>query len=276
MSEKIFEIKSGKALIIKSLFECIKPYLKETNIIINNEGIKISTADQSMVSVTYIKLWAEKFESFHCTSQKIIGIDTNLFYRTIKSANRRETITLYMNKNDEDKLGIELADPLVGRIKDYKLPLLALEEDIYNIQTMDFPFRLNLPTVQFQQIIKDMQIIDGKVLDIQVSGHQIVFSCLDGNIDFKTSISDISDNINMDQLTLLQQNGEDLRSVKFEKTSNTIVQGRFQLSHLLYFIKASHLCENMNLLINNDVPLVLEYFIADIGCLKFLLAPLQN
>ena len=93
MTERIFEIKTLKSVIIKNLFEVIKPYIKETNILINNEGIKISTKDISKTSLTYVKLDADKFEKYYCEKPVVIGIDTSTFFKAIKSANRRETIT---------------------------------------------------------------------------------------------------------------------------------------------------------------------------------------
>lgn len=271
MSERIFEIKTLKSVIIKNIFEVLKPYIKETNILINKDGIKISTLDTSKVSLTYIKLDAKKFEAYHCEKPMIIGIDTTTFFKTIKSANRRETITFYMNKDDEDKLGIELADPFMGKVKDYKIPLLALEEKVINISEMSFDYIINMPSVQFQQIIKDIQLLEGKVVEIKSIGKQLIFSCEDGLAEFRTAISEIDDSLNKDQKALLQQNGEDIRSVKFEKTNDIIVQGKFKLSYLMNFIKASHLCENMNILLTNDKPLILEYFAADLGLIRFLL-----
>lgn len=270
MSERIFEIKTLKSIIVKSVFETIKPYIKETNIVINKDGIKISTLDNSKVSLTYIKLDAKKFESYYCEKPCIIGIDTTVFFKTIKSANRRETITFYMNKDDEDKLGIELADPFMGKVKDYKIPLLALEDKVINMSDMSFDYVINMPSVQFQQIIKDIHLLEGKVVEMKSIGKQLIFSCDDGLADFKTAISEIDDNLNKDQKEILQQNGEDIRSVKFEKSNDKIVQGRFKLSYLMNFIKASHLCENMNILLSNDKPLILEYFVADLGIMRFV------
>ena len=271
MSDRIFELKTLKSIILKSLFETIKPYIKETNIVINKDGLKISTMDTSKVSLTYIKLDASKFESYYCERPVIVGIDTGVLFKTIKSANRRETITFYMDKNDQDKLGIELADPFMGKVKDYKIPMLALDDKVINISEMSFDYVINIPSIQFQQIIKDIQLLEGKVVEIKSIGKQLIFSCEDGLAVFKTAISEIDDSLNKDQKTLLQQNGEDIRSVKFEKTHDKIVQGRFKLSHLMNFIKASHLCENMNILLTNDKPLILEYFVADLGIMRFLL-----
>ena len=270
-SERIFEIKTLKSMILKSLFETIKPYIKETNIVINKDGIKVSTMDPSKVSLTYIKLDAKKFESYYCEKPVIVGIDTNVLFKTIKSANRRETITFYMNRNDEDNLGIELADPFMGKVKDYKIPMLALDEKVISIPEMSFDYVINIPSTHFQQIIKDIQLLEGKIVEIKSLSKQLIFRCEDGLASFKTAISEIDDNLNRDQKALLEQNGEVIRSVKFEKSLDKIVQGRYKLSHLMNFIKASHLCDNMNILLKNDKPLILEYFVADLGVMRFLL-----
>jgi len=272
MSKRIVEISTLKSIIIKSLFEVIKPYIKETNILINNEGIKISTMDTSKVSLTYVKLKAEKFEKYYCEKPVIIGIDTSVLFKVIKYCNRRETITFYILDSDPDKLGIELSDPFMGKIKDYKIPLLALDDKIINIQSMEFDYIINIPSVQFQQIIKDIHLLDGKIVEIKSIGKQIIFNCTDGIAEFKTSISEVDERTNKEQKALLQQNGEDIKCIKFEKSNeDKIVQGKFKLNYLMNFIKASHLCENMNILLTNDKPLILEYYVADLGILRCLL-----
>jgi proliferating cell nuclear antigen len=160
----------------------------------------------------------------------------------------------------------------MGKVKDYKIPLLALDDKIANIQSMEFDYIINIPSLQFQQIIKDIHLLDGKIVEIKSIGKQIIFNCADGIAEFKTSISEVDEKVNQDQKALLQQNGEDIKCIKFQKSNEKIVQGRFKLNYLMNFIKASHLCENMNILLTNDKPLVLEYFIADLGILRCLLA----
>jgi hypothetical protein len=147
---------------------------------------------------------------------------------------------------------------------------------VINISEMEFDYVINMPSSQFQQIVKDIQLLEGKVIEIKSVGKQLIFECNDGLAEFKTAICEIDDKLNKDQKALLQQNGEDIKSIKFEKTHDKIVQGKFKLSHLMNFIKASHLCENMNILLTNDKPLILEYFVADLGILRFLLMSHTN
>jgi proliferating cell nuclear antigen len=270
MTERLFSITTGKAVIIKQLFECIKPYIKETNIMITSEYIKISTLDISKSSVTYIKLDAPKFEAYSCKKPIVFGIDTTVFFKTIKSTNRKETLTLYMDESEPDKLSIELNDIFAGKVKGYKIPLLELDDRIVKVDNMDFDYIINMPSTQFQQIIKDIHLLEGRTVEIKSIGKQLIFTSTDGLADFSTSISELNDNA--DHNMLLAQNGEDVKSVKFSKNTNKIVQGKFKLSYLLNFIKASHLCENMNIHLANDKPLILEYFVADLGILRLLTA----
>lgn len=267
---KVFLIQSTQAVIIKQLFEIIKPYIKECNLIITPEGIKITAVDLSQTSITYIKLNADKFEHFYCEKPCIIGIDTTVLFKCIKSTNRREIITFYMNEDDKDKLGITLSDPFFGKVKDYKLKLLELNNRVGKVDDIAFEYIINIPSTQFQQIIKDIDLLEGQIIEIKSIGKQLIFKSTDGTAEFKTSISEIDESLNKNHAKFLQQNGEDVKSVRFRQNSDTIVQGKFKKSHLLNFIKASHLCDNMNILLSNDKPLVLEYFVADLGILRFL------
>ena len=256
------------------MLEVIRPYIKETNILFTPEYIKISTLDIAKSSITYIKLEASKFESYYCKEPITIGIDTVVLFKAIKSATRRETITFSMDQNQNDKLRIILSDAYQSKYKTYEIPLLILEEKMVHPADMEFDYIINMPSSQFQQIIKDIHLMNGKVVEIKSVGKQLIFSCTDGDVQQKSTFCEIDENVNKEQKTLFQQNGEDLRTVKFTKSSNNIVQGKFKMTYLMNFIKASHLCENMNILLKNDSPLVLEYFVADLGILRLLLMPI--
>ena len=99
----------------------------------------------------------------------------------------------------------------MGKVKDYKIPLLALDDKVINISEMQFDYVINMPSAQFQQIIKDIQLLEGKVVEIKSIGKQLIFSCEDGLAEFKTAICEIDDKLNKDQKALLQQNGEDIK-----------------------------------------------------------------
>lgn len=270
-SDKVFEVKTLKSVIIKILFECIKPYIKEANILFTKEGIKLSTLDSTKCSLTHVKLHADKFEYFYCEKPTVIGVDITALHKLIKSVNIRETVCFYLEKDCTDKLGVILEDSFKGKIKRYKLPLLEIEEKIINIPEMSFDYIINMPAQDFQQIVRDIDLLEAKTVEVKSIGKQLLFSSNDGIADFETIITEVVDN--KDTKELLQQNGDDIKTISFQRSNDEIVQGTFKLYFLMYFIKATHLCQNINIYLKNDKPLILEYFVADLGTLRFLLSP---
>jgi proliferating cell nuclear antigen len=52
-----------------------------------------------------------------------------------------------------------------------------------------------------------------------------------------------------------------------------LVQGIFSLKYLLLFTKCTNLCNQIQLYIKNDYPLIIQYTIASLGIIKLCLAP---
>ena len=59
-----------------------------------------------------------------------------------------------------------------------------------------------------------------------------------------------------------------------KQDSNKIIQGEFSLKNLGYFIKCTNLCSQIEMYLENDLPLVVKYYVASLGTIKLLLSPL--
>ena len=55
-----------------------------------------------------------------------------------------------------------------------------------------------------------------------------------------------------------------------------IIQGEFSLKNLGYFIKCTNLCSQIEMFLENDLPLVVKYHVASLGEIKLCLAPLPS
>ena len=51
------------------------------------------------------------------------------------------------------------------------------------------------------------------------------------------------------------------------------IQGIFSLKYLTLFTKCTNLCNQINLYIKNDYPLIIRYAVAQLGTIKLCLAP---
>jgi len=67
-------------------------------------------------------------------------------------------------------------------------------------------------------------------------------------------------------------------SMKFihKQDSNKIIQGEFSLKNLGYFIKCTNLCNQIEMYLENDLPLVVKYYVASLGEIKLCLCPLPS
>jgi proliferating cell nuclear antigen len=66
--------------------------------------------------------------------------------------------------------------------------------------------------------------------------------------------------------------------MKIQRSGNTneVVQGIFQLRHLVLFTKCTSLCPSIEMYLKNNYPLILKYTVANLGDVKLLLAPIKK
>ena len=59
-----------------------------------------------------------------------------------------------------------------------------------------------------------------------------------------------------------------------KKDENKTIQGEFSLKNLGYFIKCTNLCNQIEMYLENDLPLIIKYNVASLGEIKLCLAQL--
>jgi len=272
---KLFEIKTGKGSVFAKVFELVQSYIKEINIKITPEGFFISSYDLSNLSLTKIDLLQNKFEFFQCEKPLTIGVNTQTIYRTIKSISKKDTLTFYIDSESPDKLCILLADPS-GISKEYHIPLLMINSnyiEISNDKFDEFNHVINLPTARFKSIIKDFDLMDTTTIEIKSFNKKLSFKSCDGDVNSVINAIELSAHQKKNVAELLQ--GEDIKQITYSKCDDQIIQGKFNLRKMKILIKATNLCEYMNIYLRNDSPLILQYNAADLGPFSFFLNPLN-
>ena len=255
----LFNIKTVQTGAIRILIESLKEILNDANFTIDKNGIKLVATDSTCNVLVHMKLLADKFEYFLCNKKINIGLNLSNFYKLIKTMSNNDTLTLFMEKNDENQLGIKIHNDEKNSQTTYKLNLLDIENKELNIPAAEFDSELTFPSSDFQKIIRDMINI-GENVEITSIGNQLKLIC---NGDFAQ------------QETVL---GETNNGLKF--TSNQSVeypiQGIFSLKYLLLFTKCTNLCNQIHFYIKNDYPLIIQYAVASLGNIKLCLAPNTN
>ena len=183
----------------------------------------------------------------------------NLF-KLIKTMTNNDTLTLYIDEEDSNKLGIRIENSDKNSITNYKLNLMDLNEDLFEIPATTFNFVITMPSVDFQKICRDMNSL-ADVIEIQSVGQQLRFSCKG---DF------------VEQETIIGEADNGMVFVNNSTETNEIVQGLFMLKNLVMFTKCTNLSNTVDIYLKNNYPLVISYNVGSLGILKLCLAPKIN
>tara|TARA_A100001037_G_scaffold220149_1_gene197959 strand:- start:7577 stop:8377 length:801 start_codon:yes stop_codon:yes gene_type:complete len=257
-NNQTLNIKTEQAGAFRILIEALKEILTEANFIFDPTGIKLMAMDSTRTILIHMKLDSNNFEEFHCPVKTTVGVNMLNFFKLIKTMGNSETLTLFIDKDNENKLGILITNNEKNSQTVFKLNLLDISEDNISIPPAEFETELSLPSGDFQKIIRDMINI-GENIEIKSIGNQLMLNC-EG--DFASQETILSEPNNSTGLQFKQI------------TDNALpTQGEFSLKYLILFTKCTNLCQQINLYIKNDYPLIIRYLVASLGDIKLCLAP---
>ena len=257
MSEFIVEAKTVQTSAIRTLIEALKCILVEMNLIFDSEGIRMVAMDNTRTVMVHLRLAADKFEKYAChTKRLVVGLNTDHLYRIVKTATNDDTLTLYIEKNDHNKLGVLLENGEKKQRTRYQLNLLDKDEPDINMPNSEFGARIVMPSIDFQKICRDMLLLMAKTVEIKSIGETLTFSCK-GQFATRSTILGDSDSE---------------FSIHKQKTDE-IISGNFSLPHLTLFTTCTTLSSNMELYMKNDWFLMIKYVVANLGEIKLCLMP---
>ena len=253
----IFEIKTIQSSAIKCMVEALKELLTDTVLEITESGIKIVTMDNAHIILVHLKLHADKFEYYKCNKPISIGVNMLNLYKIIKTINNNDILSLFIYENDLNHLGIKLENAEKNTRTTYKINLLDLNNETFDIPEVTFNSVITLPSNDFQKITRDMNNL-ADFVEIKNVNNEFILTC---NGDFCSQETVLSDNDNV--------------QISCEKPDD-IIQGNFSLKYLVLFTKCTNLSNNVELYLKNDYPLIIKYTVASLGEIKLCLTPQIN
>lgn len=261
----VLTIKTVQIAPFRILMTALKDILIETNITFSPDGMRIINMDKSHTILVHCFLPAKNFEFYECKKEKII-IGVNMFYlfKLINSIDNDDTLTMYIENADYSDgivthLALKYENGTIKQCKTQKLKLTEPEQDELEVPDVKFSSIINLPSADFQKIIRDLSWISEKA-EIESVGNEIIFRC---NGPFASAEI---------------HRTETDESMKFilKQDASKIIQGEFSLKNLGYCVKCTGLCSQIEVYLENDLPLVIKYNVASLGELKLGLVPLPS
>jgi proliferating cell nuclear antigen len=261
----VLTIKTVQIAPFRTLMTALKDILLETNITFEPDGMRIINMDKSHTILVHLFLSAQNFEFYECKKEKII-IGVNMFhlFKLINTIENDETLTIYIENSDYvdgivSYLSLKYENGEIKQCKTQKLRLIEPDPEELQYPDVTFSSIINLPSADFQKIIRDLSCISEK-LEIKSVGNELIFKC--------------SGQFASAEIHRAESDG----SMGFisKQDSSKIIQGEFSLKNLGYFIKCTNLCQQIEVYLENDLPLVVKYNVASLGSIRLCLAQLPS
>lgn len=249
-------LRTVQSSTFKTLIDILKDELMDTPIEFDETGMKIVAMDTTRSVLAHVFLPADKFEHYKCDHRVMIGVNMLNFHKIIRTITNDEILTLALNATNMNYLEVERNDGK-GRHTTLRFKLIDLGSEKMNLNAMKFKTVTTMPSVDFQKICRDMSTL-AEFMEIKDVDDQLIFSCVG---DFCSQETVICED---------RSAGEQAEERK--RSAHDIVQGIFEIKHLVTFAKCTNMCNTVTLMLKNEVPMLVKYDVGSLGEVKFLLA----
>ncbi|KAI8334982.1 proliferating cell nuclear antigen [Chlamydoabsidia padenii] len=253
----MLEARLNEAKLLKAVLEAIKELVSECNFDCNDSGIALQAMDNSHVALVAMMLRSDGFDPYRCDRNLPLGVNLTSLNKILKCARPTDITTLKANDNG-DVLSLVFESKDSDKISEYDLKLMDIDSEHLGIPDTTYDAVVHMSSVRFQETVRDLQQISDSV-NIECTKEGIKFSC-EGEVG-KGGIT-------------LKAGG----SVDSEDDSTVIelqssVSMTFSIKYLVNFTKATPLSSRVSLSLSNEVPLLVEYKLGDLGYVRYYLAP---
>lgn len=262
-ANNVLTIKTVQIQPIRNMITAIKDILTDATITFTKTGLKIINFDKTHTILVNVNLHSLRFEQYTCNPDKIIVCTNTLhLFKVISTISNDDTLSIYIDNADYhdgivSHLGLQFDNGDIKQCYSQKLRLIEPDTEELVVPDVEYSTVINLPTSDFQKIIRDLNGISDRI-EIKSVGSDLIFSC-EGNFASSKIYRSESDGY----MEFIQK-----------PDATTVIQGEFSLKSLSHFIKCTPLCSHLEMYLGNDLPLIVKYDVASLGEIKLCLAPL--
>ena len=224
-------------------------------------GLEIATADTSRTIYIKVKLEAKEFTEYFCKYEKFeLGISLHNLYKLLKSVDKDDTLSMYVEENDKQNLIMEIENQDKKSKTFYKLKLMDLDHQPKKSTKVEFDVKITMPSNEFHKLFREMNNI-AEYVEIKCTSKNIIFTC-------KGDCAERS--------TIYKSEEGGLNISNENKKIQNIVQGIYEIKNIVLFTKCASLCNDLEIYMKNDFALTIVYTIATLGTITIALSPIKE
>lgn len=236
--------KTIQASAIKCIFEVLKDILNDVNMIFEPNGIRILALDSARVALVNVFLEAENFEEYSCAKSITAGVNISNTYKILKSISGSDIMIMDLTDNESIKITVHNDAKKMTTV--HELKLLDINDEGLDVPAIELDTVTIVPSAEFQKICRDMGHLS-QYVTIRRRGTDFEMSCEGDFANQKTIIG-------------VNEIDADIENV-------------FSLKYINMFTKSTNMTQSLEIFQGQDMPIIFRYCIANLGDLKFYLAP---
>lgn len=247
-----------KAETFATIFQHMKLFTDNINIMFESERMFIQGMDSARVSIFEITLPATWFDVYQHKNPGtiLIGISSSLLFRVLNTRDKSQNLIIKFDQENSDKLLVDfVGESKVAFDKHFELPLMNIDEEMMVIPEIDYQAEFSLSSSNYSNMINQMKMF-GDCLEIKCSEDRI--DLLSNSVD----LGKMSVNIPIEDLTEFSINEGDTLDISFS------------LNYMHMFCMYSKLSKDVNISICDNYPMKMLYKLGEEGAeMTFYLAP---
>lgn len=249
-----------KADIFAGIFQHIKVFTDNVNIIFDKDSISLQTMDNSRISIFEVKIPATWFDTYTHTAQSSIavGISSIILFKILNARDKSQNLQIIYNEGATDSLEIHFlsleGSKTVCYDKHFVVPLIDMEVDNMNIPDIDYSAEFSLPATVFSALVNQLKQF-GETLEIQCS-EQNIFLVAHSLESGKMSVE-----IKNDDLT------------EFAIVEGDELNLSYSLNYLHNICLYNKLAKEIGIHLCANYPLRIDYDLGEGASIRFYLAP---
>jgi proliferating cell nuclear antigen len=263
----------------KTMIDSLKDIINDVVFNVSKNGLQMECMDESIMLVTFT-LAHNKFPKFYCEHAMELGLNLQSLFKLIKCIDTGDNLIMYVNRNDETRLHIIIESHQRNMIDRSYLKLLDFYNDDLQLNTVKYDCQIDLPTNEFQRIIKDFYSL-GEHLRIRTDLDGSLTLSVEGDIGGRETTMHGVVRVRDQKDTAggagdASDNKDAAATEEEEDFVARPVDQHFSLVYISKFVKCTNLCINLKMHLTQNYPMVLIYSVGDLGTVKFLLSPLEE
>ncbi|KAL9842427.1 putative proliferating cell nuclear antigen, PCNA [Arabidopsis thaliana] len=299
----MLELRLVQGSLLKKVLEAVKDLVNDANFDCSTTGFSLQAMDSSHVALVSLLLRSEGFEHYRCDRNLSMGMNLGNMSKMLKCAGNDDIITIkaddgsdtvtfmfespslicqkleydcrderedeiYVNRGfhlTETRTCLMRMSPSIfvfriaqDKIADFEMKLMDIDSEHLGIPDAEYHSIVRMPSGEFSRICKDLSSI----------GDTVVISVTKEGVKFSTAGDIGTANIVLRQNTTVDK-PEDAIVIEM----NEPVSLSFALRYMNSFTKATPLSETVTISLSSELPVVVEYKVAEMGYIRYYLAP---